>query len=197
MPSSNAGGSYGVPIAIGVLLLGGGAFLLLMPTRGVRDGEKQAAAFCKAYLESQQNYRKADWDGDMALEYAQLGTGPNSLHHPSSASGSAEILTSLAATAFDLDATSLPAEHTPFLARILTRQGSHAPGGEQDFVSNGNMTKGHAVVVWPRAYGVSGRRTYMMNHTGVIFAKDLGDETDATARAMKAFDPDETWEKVE
>jgi hypothetical protein len=81
--------------------------------------------------------------------------------------------------------------------RILTRQGKQASGGAFDYVVKKNMVGGFAVVAYPAAYGASGVMTFVVNHEGVVYEKDLGKNTAAAAKAMTSFDPDKTWKKVE
>ncbi len=58
------------------------------------------------------------------------------------------------------------------------------------------MTSGFALVAWPVRYGETGVMTFLVNHHGQIYEKNLGAKTDALARGMKAFDPDASWRKV-
>jgi Protein of unknown function (DUF2950) len=81
--------------------------------------------------------------------------------------------------------------------RILTKQGPNAPGGALNYVVNGKMIGGFALVAYPAEYGNSGVMTFVVNHAGTIYQKDLGDRTEAIAGRMKSFDPDQTWKKVE
>ena len=78
----------------------------------------------------------------------------------------------------------------------LTRQGSDAPGGARDYLVHGKMTKGFAFIAYPAEYRVSGVMTFMINQNGVIVQKDLGPDTVHRARAITAFNPDETWDEV-
>jgi Protein of unknown function (DUF2950) len=81
--------------------------------------------------------------------------------------------------------------------RMLKKQGKNAPGGAFDYVVKNKMIGGFAVVAYPAAYGSSGVMTFVVNHEGVVYEKDLGKNTAKTANAMKAFDPDKTWKKAE
>ena len=81
--------------------------------------------------------------------------------------------------------------------RILTRQGKNAPGGAYDYVVKGNMIGGFALVAYPAKNGASGVMTFIVNHDGVVYQKDLGKNTEKTALAMKVFDPDSTWKKAQ
>lgn len=74
-------------------------------------------------------------------------------------------------------------------------QGPNAPGGAREYVDNGKMTGGFALLAFPVRYGVSGVLTFIVNQEGVVYHKDLGPKTVAMGREMTAFDPDETWTK--
>ena len=78
--------------------------------------------------------------------------------------------------------------------RILEGQGKNAPGGERSYLDKkGLMTGGFAAVAWPAKYGNSGIMTFQVNQQGLIFQKDLGDETDAAVATINAYDPDASW----
>ncbi|MEW6454812.1 MAG: DUF2950 domain-containing protein [Pseudomonadota bacterium] len=80
--------------------------------------------------------------------------------------------------------------------KILTRQGPTAPGGAVNYVVGGNMVGGFALVAYPAEYGNSGVMTFVVNHNGNVFQKDLGPNTRQIAQRMTAFNPDHTWKKV-
>ena len=77
--------------------------------------------------------------------------------------------------------------------RILTRQGQSAPGGAYNYMVNGRLISGFAMVAWPDQYGESGVMTFIVNHNGKIFEKDLGRNTSAVAEKMTSFDPGPGW----
>jgi hypothetical protein len=77
--------------------------------------------------------------------------------------------------------------------RILTRQGSHVPGGRYNYVINGNMIAGFALVAFPAEYGNSGIMTFVVSHHGKVYQKDLGLRTMDIAKAMQEYNPDHTW----
>ncbi len=90
--------------------------------------------------------------------------------------------------------------HQPFYGyyfRMLTRQGSLAPGGAKDYVTGGKMLGGFAFVAYPAEYGNSGVMTFIMNQDGVLLQKDLGTTTTQIASAMTEFNPDTSWSIVE
>lgn len=79
--------------------------------------------------------------------------------------------------------------------RTLTAQGAKAPGGAQSYIDEaGRMTRGFALLAWPAKYGNSGVMTFVVNARGIIFQKDLGNDTEAAAAKIVAFDPDESWD---
>jgi hypothetical protein len=90
-----------------------------------------------------------------------------------------------------------PTPYHGYLYRILTAQGPAAPGGAYDYVVRGHMIAGFALVAFPAEYGVSGVMTFIVNHDGIVYQKDLGPRTRALALAMRTFDPDDTWTKVD
>ena len=80
--------------------------------------------------------------------------------------------------------------------KVLTRQGPNAPGGALDYVVRGKMIGGFALVAYPAQYGNSGVMTFLVNHQGTIYEKDLGERTADIAAGMTAFNPDNTWQRV-
>jgi len=90
-----------------------------------------------------------------------------------------------------------PSPYVGYYYRILTAQGRNAPGGAYSYLVNGRMIGGFALVAYPAEYGSSGIMSFMVSHDGVVYEKDLGRKTEAVAQAMTAFDPDDTWRKVE
>jgi hypothetical protein len=81
-----------------------------------------------------------------------------------------------------------------YFFRIMTRQGDSAPGGARSYLDeSGLLTGGFAVVAWPAKYGNSGVMTFITNHYGLVFQKDLGAETNQAVTAIQSYDPDTTW----
>jgi hypothetical protein len=79
----------------------------------------------------------------------------------------------------------------------LKGQGPAAPLGQMDFVINGVMIGGFALVAAPAEYDVTGVKTFIVSHDGVVYEKDLGPETLNMFAKMELFNPDETWSSVE
>jgi hypothetical protein len=80
--------------------------------------------------------------------------------------------------------------------RSLESQGRHASGGTRSYVKDGQMTEGFGLIAYPAAYGNSGIMTFIVNHSGIVYQKDLGEDTLTAATAITAYDPDESWEPV-
>jgi hypothetical protein len=81
--------------------------------------------------------------------------------------------------------------------RILKGQGPDAPGGALNYVVKGKMIGGFGLIAYPAEYGNSGVMTFMVNHAGTVYQKDLGKRTEAIARRIALFDPDQTWKKID
>jgi hypothetical protein len=81
--------------------------------------------------------------------------------------------------------------------RILQGQGSDAPGGALNYVVKGKMIGGFGLIAWPAEYGNSGVMTFLLNHGGAVYQKDLGTRTEFIAQRTTLFDPDQTWKKVD
>lgn len=81
--------------------------------------------------------------------------------------------------------------------RILTRQGHDAPGGARDYIVDGHLTGGYAMVAFPARYGNSGVMTFVVNQDGIVFEKNLGPKTASIAQRMTEYNPDRTWKIVQ
>ena len=89
-----------------------------------------------------------------------------------------------------------PAYHG-YRYRLLEAQGKGAPGGAYSYLVGGKMIGGFAIVAYPAKYGVSGVMTFLVNHDGVVYQRDLGKSTEADALAMRRFNPDPSWKKAQ
>ncbi|MEJ5989135.1 DUF2950 domain-containing protein [Ramlibacter sp. PS3R-8] len=80
--------------------------------------------------------------------------------------------------------------------RVLKGQGPAAPGGAYSYVINGRMVAGYALIAYPARYGRTGVKTFIVNHYGVVYEKDLGPKTQQVAGAITTYNPDKTWSPV-
>lgn len=90
-----------------------------------------------------------------------------------------------------------PTPKAGYCFKVLTAQGEHAAGGKRNYIVNGNMTLGYALIAYPAQYGKTGKHCFMINNNGTIFQKDLGPETAKIVEAMTEFDPDQSWAAAE
>jgi len=90
-----------------------------------------------------------------------------------------------------------PQPYHGYYYRILKQQGASAPGGAMSYIVKDKMIGGFALVAYPADYGNSGVMTFMVNHAGTVYQKDLGEDTAARVKSLTSFDPDKTWTKVE
>jgi hypothetical protein len=172
--------------------------------RRIGRNELSAIQVCKAIADAQHEYALLDPDGDGVHEYArQFASDPgkrNGLYWPVAEGEQPSPLGELAVAASAEGYARKEKGPTPYHGyyyRILRAQGSHAPHGAVDYVVNGKMILGFAVVAYPAEYDNSGIMTFIMGDDGVVYQKDLGEKTAKLAVAMKTFDPGEGWKKVE
>jgi hypothetical protein len=90
-----------------------------------------------------------------------------------------------------------PTPYQGYLFRMLTTQGPDARVGAYDYMVRGNLIGGFAVIAWPAKYANSGIMTFIVNHDGVVYQKDLGDGTSDLAAKIKSFNPDKTWTRAQ
>jgi hypothetical protein len=87
-----------------------------------------------------------------------------------------------------------PRPYHGYLFRLLTAQGPNAPGGAKSYLKDGRLTGGFAFLAYPGEYGNSGVMTFLVNQQGVVFQKDLGEESAKLAAEIQAYDPDASWD---
>jgi hypothetical protein len=172
--------------------------------RRVGMNELEAIRVARAYVDAQIEYANADRDGDEVLEYAQrLGSTEgkkDGLYWQTSAEGDEASPLGPLIASMDQDYVSARKAGEPFYGyyfKILTRQGANPPGGRYDYVINGNMIAGFAMVAWPADYGNSGIMTFLVSHQGKVLQKDLGEDTEMLAAAIQEYDPDNSWVETE
>jgi cytochrome c551/c552 len=168
--------------------------------RRVGRNEISAMQAALAYVDAQREYALAPHDGAGPGIYARrIASAPGrhdglywmpTREDPLSPLG---VMFTFAA-ADETGASSVQPYHG-YLFRVLGQQGPHARGGAADYSVGGRMIGGFALVAYPARYRVTGVRTFIVNHEGVVFSRDLGARTPAIARAMGAFDPDKAWRR--
>jgi hypothetical protein len=172
--------------------------------RRIGRDELGAIDVCNAYMEAQREYASKDRMGDGVLAYAQfLRSTPGThdgLFWPTNSGGELSPLGPLVAQArvegYHRTAKMLNDEQAPYHGyyfKILTRQGKHAPGGKYNYIINGRMIAGFALVAWPAEWGNTGVMTFIVNQQGKVCQKNLGSKTAKIAKGMTTYDPDDTW----
>lgn len=171
--------------------------------RRIGENELEAIQTCLAIVDAQREYAAMDRDGDGLLEYARtFASTPgrhDGLYWAAAPGETPSPLGPLMAKARSegYHRGEKPVPYNGYFFRILTEQGKSAKGGAYSFIVKGKMVGGFAVVAYPATYAVSGVKTFIANHEGVVYQKDLGPGTVKMAKTMKAYNPDKTWEKVE
>lgn len=168
--------------------------------RRIGRNELAAIQVALAYFDAQNEYASVTKVGNLPVYAQRLVSTPgtkNGLYWPTSAGeapsplGEAVALASI--TGYRVGSGE---PYHGYYYKILTRQGSNASGGEHDYVVNGKMIGGFALIAWPAQYGNSGIMTFMINHDGDVYEKDLGENTARIASQMTAFNPDDSWKKA-
>ncbi|HUL23614.1 MAG TPA: DUF2950 domain-containing protein [Thermodesulfobacteriota bacterium] len=174
--------------------------------RRIGRNELNTIQTCLAYVDAQREYAMKDRDNNKLLEYARKfwsTPGKKDGLYWETKEGEAESpFGAVAAQAVQegykpKNPGDKPSPYHGYYYKILKAQGKNAEGGAYDYVINGKMIGGFALVAYPAEHGASGVMTFIVNHDGVVYQKDLGKETGKIAKAMAKYDPDKTWKKVE
>ncbi|MGD0887059.1 MAG: DUF2950 domain-containing protein [Thermodesulfovibrionales bacterium] len=172
--------------------------------RRIGEDELTAILVCRTYVKAQREYASKDWDGSGIVAYAQkLRSDPgkkNGLFWRAAPGEEVSPLGELVAQAwragYKKENAMFREESTPFHGyyfKILTRQGKNAPGGKYNYIINGNMVGGFALVAFPSSWGKSGVMTFIVSQQGKVYQKNLGQDTLKSAEQMKSFNPDSAW----
>ncbi|SEM22931.1 Protein of unknown function [Syntrophus gentianae] len=172
--------------------------------RRIGRNELRVLQTLEAYVVAQREYIARDWMGSGVHAFAKrLLSSPgkkDGLYWPVKEGEEESPLGPLAAMANRegyKGNTTAPAPFQGYYFRILTAQGENAPGGAYDYVVKENMILGFGLIAYPAKYGSSGVMTFLVNQQGAVYQKDLGKNTAEEAAAIRAYDPDRTWRKVE
>jgi hypothetical protein len=170
--------------------------------RRIGRNELNTIEVCHAYVEAQREYAALNPLGKGPGEYAQKFRSTPGKHNGlywESANAADEsplgpLVASARAEGYGPSADGTPTPYHGYYFKILTRQGPNASGGAKDYVANGHMTGGFAMLAFPAKYGDSGIMTFIVDQTGVAFEKNLGPATEAIARRITTYDPDQSWQ---
>lgn len=170
--------------------------------RRVGQNELDAIALCRSFVKAQHEYAAVKRDGARVNQYAQrvVASAPGRQDGLAwrNADGTwggpmAEEIASAIADGY----TSRTEPYRGYYFKVLKGQGPSAPLGELDFVVQGAMIGGFALVAAPADYEKTGIKSFIVSHDGVVWEKDLGPKSVEELHAMQRFDPDESWSPVE
>ena len=173
--------------------------------RRIGRNELAAILIARTYVRAQHLYARTGHDGKPAGVYAMtLASDPgrqNGLYWASTHGQRRSPLGDLVAQAAADSRARAAAGQPPspfhgYYFRILTAQGSAAPGGASDYVAGGNLSRGFALVAWPAQYNVTGVMTFLVNQEGVVRERDLGPAADGAGTPVSLYDPDTSWNIV-
>jgi hypothetical protein len=174
-----------------------------MLARRIGENELAAIKVLLGIVDAQREYASADRNRDGVREYARRFASssgkkdglywPTSGGEPPSPLG--PLVVRAAGEGYAKGDSARPYHGYNF--RPLLGQGKHAPGGSLDYIVQGHMIGGFASLAYPARYGSSGVMTFIVNHDGVVYQKDLGPDTVKLARAITRFDPDTSWTKLD
>lgn len=169
--------------------------------RQIGLNELDVMTLMDAYGDVQARFRLVDHDADGVMEFAQSiiasAEDRNGLYWPGEDSPIGEMVALASLDGYSDDSGDHPpVPYDGYYFRILTSQTDKAKGGAMDYIVNGNMVAGHAVLAVPAEYGVTGIHSFMVGENGVILEADFGEETLDKAGSMTSFDPGEDWTPV-
>jgi hypothetical protein len=172
--------------------------------RRIGRNELNTIQTCLAYVDAQREYAAKDRDGDGLFEYAQKfvstpGT-KDGLYWEAKPGEEESPFGDLFAKATREGYTKTnnkPVPYHGYFFKVLKAQGKNASGGAYDYIVKGRMIGGFGMVAYPAQYGASGVMTFVVNHDGVVYEKNLGKDTAKVAQAIKLFNPDKSWKKEE
>jgi hypothetical protein len=167
--------------------------------RRIGRNELRAMQVSRAYVGAQQAYARDGHDGKPAGLYARVIRSDagkhNGLYWTAVHGEKRSPIGDLVGQAADerAAASDKPLPFYGYFFKILTAQGAGATGGAKDYLVNGDLSGGFALIAWPAEYDVTGVMTFIVNHEGVVYEKDLGMDTAAAVSRMTAYDPDSSW----
>ena len=171
--------------------------------RRIGANERNAIFVLRAYLDAQKEYATKDRNGDGVLQYARrLGSTAgkhDGLYWPADAAKGEEespFGPLVAESAAYVKGHAAGDPYRGYHFRILTQQGKNANGGAYNYVINGRMIAGFAMVAYPAQYGQSGVMTLIVSNNGKVFEKDLGKSSTNIGAKMSTFDPGPGWKEV-
>ena len=165
--------------------------------RRIGRNELSTIETLRAYVQAQDEYASEDRNGDGVKEYARRLTSTegnrDGLYWPTaegeSQSPMGPLIAEAVAEGYKPGQGGGSKPYHGYLFRALTAQGANAPGGVKDYLVDGHLTGGFALLAYPAEYGNSGIKSFLVNQSGIVYENDLGPDTATTAAAIKNYDP--------
>ena len=171
--------------------------------RRIGRNELDVIQVCLAYVDAQREYYQRNPQKDPLLQYAQKFISTKGKHDglyweakPDEQPSPFGPLVVQAKAAGYQGAGGKPVPYHGYYYKILTGQGPDAPGGAYDYIVRGKMMGGFGMVAYPAQYGSSGIMTFIVNHDGIVYQKDLGANTTSVAQPITKFNPDKSWTRT-
>ena len=168
--------------------------------RRVGRNELSTIRVCQELVAAEKDYRRTQPE-EYAEKILSDAGRRNGLYWPAAAGEAQSPIGPLVASAVAEGYTNgkelAQSPYRGYYFHILTQQGKHAPGGAKSYIANGKMIDGFAFVAYPAEYRSSGVMTFIVGSDGVVYERDLGNETVELAKAMKQYDPNANWHRAE
>ena len=171
--------------------------------RRVGANELATIQSCLAFVDAEREYYSRNAEQDSLLHFAEKIVSTegrkDGLYWPTTGnedpSPLGESFAQARSEGYFQDRVSRSTPYHGYIYRLLTAQGPNARGGAYDYMVGDKMLGGFALIAFPADYGNSGVMTFIVNHDGAVFSKDLGPETPKAALAIQTFDPDQSWKR--
>ena len=172
--------------------------------RRVGRNELDVIDVCRGFVSAQQEYASEGRDGDPAGIYALKLISDEGMHNglywptaeDESPSPVGPFVAEAAAEGYRRAEGGARTPYHGYYYSLLYKQGTNANGGAKEYFKDGLLTQGFAMVAWPADYGASGVQTFIVNQDGVVFQKDLGEDTATAVAAITTYDPDSSWTAI-
>lgn len=169
--------------------------------RRIGTNELDAISICRGYAEAQKEYASEIHDDSGVNQYAQRIISTPGKHDGLSwqnADGSqGGPVGEAIAKALEEGYTNKSGPYHGYYFKALNGQGPAAPLGQLDYVVNGVMIGGFAMLAWPAEYRVSGVQTFIVSYDGIVYQKDLGPDTAKIGPVIERYNPDKTWQRTD
>ncbi len=202
-------GKNNLPFAVPIAVYDGKTFFYTeggideLINRRIGRNELNAIRICRTIAAAEEKYARTKLAAGAAREYASKFTGDKNAKdglYWEIDNKNANEKNHLGALVVLASQDASPENRKPYYGyfyKILTAQGSDAPGGKKSYLVDGKVKNGFALLAYPADYGSLGIMAFIVSRHGVVFEKDLGEDTAKVAEAMTEYNPDDSWEPVE